>query len=92
MKVDKQVGFDYGILEEITCTYSSIFHEVLFGKMDELVLYIDKLNEHLLFPTKDFAEDYFRTHHKLSLEGKDVEHEEYMEIYEIWKYKSIEIP
>lgn len=80
-----QVGFDYGILEEISCAYSSIFHEVLFGKIDELVMFKDKLNEHLLFPTQDLAKDYYHIHHKLFLEGKDVEHEEYMEIYEIWK-------
>lgn len=67
-------------------SYSSIFHEVLFGKIQQLVEYKIFLNEHLLFSDKSLAEQYVKLHAELAAQGKDVENEP-MKIYEIWKLK-----
>lgn len=81
-----QVGYDYGVCEEDKTIYSSIFNEILFGNIENLIFYREYLNEHLLFPNKFLAEKYAQLHHQLLLKGKDVENEQ-MKIYEIWKYK-----
>lgn len=80
------LGYDIGVCEEEKTIFSSIFNEVLFGFLDELVLFKDLLNEHLLFPEKHLAEKYLDLHNVLSAEGKGVEDYEEMFVYEIWKY------
>ena len=80
-----QVGYDVGVCEEEKTIYSSIFHEVLFGNLVELVVYKDLLNENLLFPDRLLAEKYVNLHDELSAQGKDVEDYEKMTIYKIWK-------
>lgn len=82
-----KLGYDVGVCEEESTVYSSIFQEILFGMVDELVVYKDFLNEHFLFPDRLLAEKYVRTHDEMSAQGKDVE--DYMEmiIYEVWKHK-----
>jgi len=82
-----KLGYDVGICEEESTIYSSIFQEVLFGGIDELVMYKDSLNEDFLFQDKALAEKYVDLHNQMSAQGKDVE--DYMEmiIYEIWKHK-----
>ena len=81
------VGYDIGLCEE-EAIYSSIFHEILFGHLDELVAFKDTLNENFLFGNKSLAEEYVKLHNELSKQGKDVE--DYMEmiIYEIWEHKT----
>lgn len=86
-KEAKKIGYDYGIKVEENSIYSSIFHEILFGRLEELIAFKNQLNEHLLFPTREVAEEYARVHHKLDEEGKGVEWEEDMEIFEIWKFE-----
>lgn len=81
-----QIGYDYGICEEDKTIYSSIFNEILFGSIEDLIFYREQLNEHLLFSNKFLAKKYAQLHHQLLIEGKDVENEQ-MQIYEIWKYK-----
>lgn len=82
-----KLGYDVGVCEEESTVYSSIFHEILFGIVDELVDYKKVLNENFLFSDRSLAEKYVAVHNALSAQGKDVE--DYMEmiIYEIWKYK-----
>jgi len=80
-----KVGYDVGVCDEEKTIYSSIFHEVLFGNLDELASYKDLLNENFLFPDRSTAEEYVKIHDKLSAQGKDVEDYEEMVIYEIWK-------
>ena len=80
-----QVGYDVGVCEEENTMYSSIFNEILFGKLDELVVWKNFLNENLLFSDKTLAEKYVNLHNKLSTQGKDVEDYAGMIIYEIWK-------
>lgn len=79
------IGYDFGICEEAT-NYSSIFNEVLFGSIPELTCYTKFLNHNLLFQDIHTVQEYARVHHQLSLQGKDVEWEEYMNVYKIWKY------
>lgn len=82
-----KLGYDVGRCEEEDGNvYSSIFHEILFGHVQELAAYGDVLNNHLLFPTLSKAKQYVEFHDKLAREGKDVEDYMVMEIYEIWKY------
>lgn len=81
-----QVGFDFGVCEEDRTIYSSIFNEILFGCVTELVCYRDYLNEHLLFSNLNFAKNYAIDHHKLYLQGKDIEEDNDMNIFEIWKF------
>lgn len=79
------VGFDVGVCEEEKTIYSSIFNEVLFGNLQELISFKDSLNEHLLFPDSFLALEYVKLHNELSAQGADVEDYEKMLIYEIWK-------
>lgn len=81
-----QVGYDVGVCEEEKTAYSSIFNEILFGHLDELITYKHQLNENFLFQNKSLAERYVCLHNELSAQGKDVEDYEAMTIYEIWKH------
>jgi hypothetical protein len=78
------IGYDYGNIYEYD-VYASIFEEILFGHSHELVVFKNKLNECFLFSSVELAEEYVKIHHKLLLEGEDVETGDVMEIYEIWK-------
>lgn len=80
------VGFDYGICQENGTNYSSIFNEILFGKVSELTSFYELLNDNLLFDSEGLVNEYVSMHHKCSQEGKDVEWEEYMEVFKIYKY------
>ena len=79
------VGYDYGILLEMDELYSSILQEVLFGTIEELKSFKEELNEHYLFSTFEMASNYVKKHHQLSVDGKDVEMENDMRIFEIWE-------
>lgn len=81
------VGYDFGVCEEDQSIYSSIFNEILFGSVEQLISWKQKLNDHFLFETRFLAKNYASLHHQLLLEGKDVEEDENMNIYEIWKWK-----
>jgi hypothetical protein len=95
-EVALNVGYDVGWCEDVGSfyedtfysfsysSYSSIFHEVLFGKVQKLVAYKDYLNEYLLFSDKSLAQQYANLHTELEAQGEDVERET-MKIYEIWK-------
>jgi hypothetical protein len=80
-----KVGYDVGVCEEEKTVYSSIFNEIIFGNLNELILCKNALNEYLLFPSKNIAEEYVNLHTELSKQGKGVEDYEEMIIYEIWK-------
>lgn len=80
------MGFDVGICEDVeTSVYSSIFNEVLFGNIKELVDYKCYLNENFLFQNRPAAAQYVDLHNGLSKLGKDVEDYFEMTIYEVWK-------
>jgi hypothetical protein len=80
-----KLGYDFGLCEGEQAIYSSIFHEVLFGNAHELISFKTVLNDNLLFPSQNLAIAYSNKHHELLLAGRDVEGEEEMKIYEIWK-------
>ena len=82
------MGYDVGVCDEEKTIFSSIFNEILFGNLDELISYKDLLNENLLFPDRSLAEKYVSLHDTLSEEGKGVEDYEKMIVYEIWKQKN----
>ena len=81
-----RIGYEVGFCEIDATIYSSIFNEVIFGKINELIYFKKYLNENLLFPDCKTAKDYVDMHNKLSLEGKDVEDYMEMVIYEIRKF------
>lgn len=80
-----QMGYDVGVCDEEKTIYSSIYNEILFGVLDELVCYKELLNEHLLFPDMSLAQKYIGVHNEMSALGKDVEDYEEMSVYEIWR-------
>ena len=82
----KFVGYDVGICDEDTGFYSSIFNEILFGKITELTSTRKQLNNSLLFDSLAFAEKYVTLHTQLAIDGKDVESYQPMLVYAIWKY------
>lgn len=77
------VGFDVGVCNKESTLYSSIFNEILFGNLDELIFFKKYLNEHLLFSEHALAQKYLDLHNELSAQGRDVEDYEEMEIYEV---------
>lgn len=81
----EKMGYDYGICEGEQAIYSSIFNEILFGTQVELVQYRNLLNGNLIFPSQNIAEEYAKEHHELLLRNRDVESDEDMNVYEIWK-------
>lgn len=83
-----RVGFDVGVFEDDKTIYSSIFNEILFGHLSELIVFKNLLNENLLFPDRQSAEEYVNFHNQLSIQGKGVEDYEEMKVYEILKQKS----
>ncbi|MBA2726691.1 MAG: hypothetical protein H0U49_00760 [Parachlamydiaceae bacterium] len=90
--VDSQavfLGFDVGVCDEEKTIFSSIFNEILFGNLLELIAFKDELNENFLFPSRDLAEKYVSLHNDLSALGRGVEDYEKMTIYKILKEKSI---
>lgn len=82
-----KLGYDVGVCEKEATVYSSIFHEILFGIVNELIVFKECLNENLLFPNRDLAEKYVKVHNEMSALGKDVEDYMEMKIYEVWRHK-----
>ncbi|MFI5344191.1 MAG: hypothetical protein ACHQUC_08225 [Chlamydiales bacterium] len=80
-----KLGYDVGVCaEEEDEIYSSIFHEILFGIVEELIEFKEMLNDNFLFSYKSIAEKYLKVHNEMSIRGKDVEDYMPMVIYEIW--------
>lgn len=66
-------GFDLGYFENEWSHYSSVFHEVLFGKQIELQSFRSQLNEHLLLPNDEVARALCAERLRLADLGRDVE-------------------
>ena len=81
-----KVGYDVGICEEDATLYSSIFNEILFGHLEELIEFKKFLNKKLLFSDSSLGIEYVKTHDEMSAQGKDVEDYMEMVIYEVWEY------
>jgi len=81
------LGYDFGTCKEEWTIYSSIFNEILFGNINDLIAYKDHLNENLLFSNNYIAEKYQELHNNLYNKNIDVEHDEEMSIYEVWKFR-----
>lgn len=79
-----KVGYDVGSCME-ECIFSSIFHEIFYGRVPDFVAFKDLLNQNFLFPDKETAQKYVQVHNKMEKEGKDVETHMSMEVHEIWK-------
>ncbi len=74
-----QLGFDVGIYEGEDNSFSAVFHELLFGKHDELARFADRLNDVLLFQSFTDAREFLDRRTKLLAEGFDLESDEGME-------------
>lgn len=83
----KFVGFDVGVCDKKKTIFSSIFNEILFGHLNDLIIFNDFLNNNFLFPDKQIAEAYVNLHNELSKQGRGVEDHEVMTIYELWKFQ-----
>lgn len=59
-------GYDCGVFASSTNVYSVIFHEVLFGKLPELVRYAVGLNRRYLFEEWDDAASLMAARQRLS--------------------------
>ncbi len=81
----KKLGYDVGgCADETYDMFSSIYHEIIFGRVEELFRFKSQLNENLLFKDRVTAEGYVKVHGEMAALGKDVE--DYMPfiIYEVW--------
>ncbi len=83
------VGYDIGICEEDKTIYSSVFNEILFGNVPELICQQKNLNENWLFPKILSTEKYVALHEMLASRGEDVEDYEKLAIYEVWQYSNV---
>jgi hypothetical protein len=82
------VGYDIGTCEEGKKIYSSVFNEILFGNVPELISQQNILNQNRLLPDILSAEKYIALHGMLASRGEDVEDYEKLAIYEIWQYST----
>ena len=80
-----KVGYEVGTFDDDDSFFSSIFHEILFGKLEELTHFTNLLNKNLLFPDVSTAKNYIKEHSTLSQLGKSVEDYMPLKIYEIWE-------
>jgi hypothetical protein len=76
-------GYDYGMVRDETNLYSSLFNEVLFGAIPQLLSFRNSLIDCLLFPNPKVAAQYATIHRDLLLQGSDVEVDDDMTIYEV---------
>ncbi len=67
------IGFDVGYYESAWSHFSVVLNEVIWGTIDELRSFADKLNEYLLLNNVGDAEALVRRHVALASEGSDVE-------------------
>lgn len=82
-----KLGYEVGdCMERVSEIYCSIFHEILFGTVAELIEFRSVLNEGFLFPDRSTAEKYVTIHNEMSAQGRPVEDFMPMIIYEIWEY------
>lgn len=80
------IGFDVGIFDNDYCSFSSIFHEIIFSKSDSFPDYFKLLNTRFLFRSYQNAYDYLIKHKALRDKGVDLEWEDKMLIYRISYY------
>lgn len=70
----RELGIDVGYLGDVYNCYSAIFHELLFGKYQELCLEFSKaLNEHCLFDDMSSAATFAARRDVLAMDGYDLE-------------------
>jgi hypothetical protein len=79
------MGFDVGVHASEKAIYSSIYNEILFGIINELISYKETLNEHLLFSDRHIAEKYLNALNEISSKREYIKDLGEMKIYEIWK-------
>ena len=77
------VGYDFGYVDEYNI-FSSIYHDVINGRYEELRAFSNRLNENLLFSNRADADDLGRIRAEMLEKGADLETiEEGDEIYTI---------
>lgn len=67
------LGFDVGYYESSCSVFSSLFHECIYGHLEELALQAPHLNRALLFSAPAAAEAYCRVREVVRAKGADVE-------------------
>ena len=80
------IGYDCGFFKDDSNIYSSVLNEVIWGKREKLTEYERELNQSYLFPTKEDAFYYLNYHQELKKKGEDVEDDEDMSVFKVWKF------
>ena len=78
-----EIGFDVGVYTCEDNCYSAVFHELLFGKYDELAEFAPGLNEHLLFSTEHAAERFRAKREDLLAKGFDLEEDDEFSVFRV---------
>lgn len=80
------LGFEFGIFDDNSNVYSSIFHEILFGLVPESIKFRERLNNNGLFPSTNVLNEYIEVHKQLYLNGYDVEHHDLLSSFSICEF------
>lgn len=80
------LGFEFGIFDDNSNVYSSIFHEILFGLVPESIKFRERLNNNGLFPSTNVLNEYIELHKQLYLNGYDVEHHDLLSSFSICEF------
>ncbi len=67
------MGFEVGVFEDVDNYYSSVFHELIFGQLDDLTSFATRLNQNLLFAGVADAIEFSRRCAALAASGADLE-------------------
>ena len=81
------IGFEVGYFHGKENIFSSIWHELVAGEIEDLVDYVPKLNLFYLFDDYEIAKNYLEQHHQLQKNGMDVENGEYFEVIAVYEWK-----
>ena len=77
-------GYDYGYYISEYCSFSALFHDLIWGQYDSLRSYASLLNDGLLFPSTDSLVPVARERKRLVEEGADLETDEPMGPIAVW--------
>lgn len=72
-------GYDYGFYSSVSNNYSVVFHEIIYGRYDELRACSKLLNQYLLIPTLEDIDKIENRRTQLVSEGADLETDESFE-------------
>lgn len=66
-------GFDVGVFESLDNYFSCVYHDLIYGRIEELKPFKAALNNSLLIPTQQMAGNFLEVRQKLLRSGQDLE-------------------